>query len=126
MLTPYNEDITRREVDYLRSRNIKVVDYRYLDIEDNLDRGAQMPEITFEHARKLNFEGADAVFLSCGNIRALEIIPLLERHTGKPVVASSPATTWLALRVAGINDAVEGFGRLLTLPRASRLATDGK
>ncbi len=124
MLTPYNKDITLKEVNYLRSVGIRVFDYRYRDIEDNLDRGAQTPEVTFEHARKLNFEKADAIFLSCGNIRTLEIIPLLERHTGKPVVASSPATTWLALRTAGIKDAVEGFGRLLMLPSEPRSSAE--
>lgn len=119
MLTPYNEDITLREISYLRSVGIEVTDYQYRDIEDNLDRGAQTPEVTFYHARKLNFKKADAIFLSCGNIRTLEIIPLLEHHTGKPVVASSPATTWLALREAGIDDPVEGFGRLQVLPHDS-------
>lgn len=122
MLTPYNEDITLREVNYLKSVGIEVLDYRYRDIEDNLDRGAQTPEVTFYHARKLNFGEAEAIFLSCGNIRTLEIIPILEQHTGKPVVASSPATTWLALREAGIQDPVEGFGRLLKLPHDAGLS----
>ena len=114
MLTPYNEDVTIREVNYLKSVGIDVIDHKYLDIVDNLDRGAQIPEITFYHARKLDYESADAIFLSCGNIRTLEIIELLEQHTGKPVVTSSVATTWLALRAAGINDPIEGFGSLLT------------
>jgi maleate cis-trans isomerase len=117
MLAPYNKDITLREVNFLESAGIDVVDYHYRDIEDNLDRGAQPPEVTFHYAKKLNYEAADALFLSCGNIRTLEIIPTLEQHTGKPVVASSPATTWLALREAGVLEKVEGFGRLLTLPR---------
>jgi maleate isomerase len=116
MLTPYNKDITLREVNYFQSMGIRVVDYQYRDIKDNLDRGAQTPEVTFYYARKINFKKADAIFLSCGNIRTLEIIPLLELHTHKPVVTSSQATTWLALRQAGIDDPIEGFGRLLMFP----------
>lgn len=116
MLTPYNRDVTLQEVNYLEAMGIEVVDYHYRDIEDNLDRGAQMPEVTFYHARKLDFESADAIFLSCGNIRTLEIIPLLEQHTGKPVISSSQATTWLALRQAGVQEAIADLGWLFTLP----------
>jgi maleate isomerase len=116
MLTPYNRDVTLQEMDYLETTGIKVVDYHFLDIEDNLDRGAQVPEVTFYHARKLDIESADAIFTSCTNIRTLDIIPLLEQHTGKPVVSSNQATTWLALRKAGVHEAIADLGHLFTLP----------
>ncbi|MSR65165.1 MAG: hypothetical protein EXS18_05225 [Verrucomicrobiae bacterium] len=113
MLTPYNEDLTKREIGWLAANGVEVVDFHYRDIEQNLDRGAQFPEKNFELARRLNWRDADGIFLSCGNVRYLEIIEPLERLTGKPVVASSVATTWMALRMAGITEPIENFGQLL-------------
>jgi maleate isomerase len=113
MLTPYNEDLTKREIGWLASNEVEVIDFHYRDIEKNLDRGAQFPEKNFELARRLNWRDADGIFLSCGNVRYLEIIEPLERLTGKPVVTSSAATTWLALRMAGVTERIDGFGQLL-------------
>lgn len=112
MLTPYDADLTRREIEFLHAGGIQVIDYAYRDLPDNLGRGAQPPEATFYHARRLNYREADAIFLSCSNIRTLEIIPALEAHSGKPVVASGPAVIWLALRRAGVHEPLAGFGRL--------------
>jgi len=37
-----------------------------------------------------------------------------ERWLGKPVIAINTATYWHALRANGINDKIQGFGRLLS------------
>jgi len=113
MLTPYNEDLTRREIRWLADNGIEVIDFHYRDIPDNLDRGSQSPEELFALAKRLRWQEADGIFLSCGNVPYLDIVAGIEQHTGKPAVASSPATTWMALRMAGISEPVEGFGRLL-------------
>jgi maleate isomerase len=59
---------------------------------------------------------AEALFISCTGMRASGIIDQLERDLGKPVVASNQALSWHALRLAGLDDRIEGFGSLLTLP----------
>ena len=41
------------------------------------------------------------------------VIAALEQALGKPVITSTQATLWHALRLAGIKDGVPGFGRLL-------------
>jgi maleate isomerase len=115
MLTPYDEDLTRREIAWLESNGIEVVDFHFRDIPENLDRGAQRPDELLALAERLRWQEADGIFLSCGSVRYLEIVEELESRIGKPVVASSPATTWMALRMAGVNEPLEGFGKLLTL-----------
>jgi maleate isomerase len=112
MLTPYNEDLTQREVGWLGANGIEVIDFHFRDIPENLDRGAQFPQEIFHLARRLNWQKADGIFLSCANVRSLDIIDQLEQHTGKPVVTSSAATTWLSLRTTGIHERLEGFGQL--------------
>jgi maleate cis-trans isomerase len=117
LLTPYDADLTRRETAWLGANGVEVIDAHHRDIPDNLDRGAQFPEESFRLARRLNWREADGLVLSCANVRSLEIIEQLERHTGRPVVTSSAATTWLALRHTGVLDPIDGFGRLLRSER---------
>jgi maleate cis-trans isomerase len=44
------------------------------------------------------------------------VLERLEQELGKPVISSTQAMLWHALRVAGVPDAVHGFGRLLAEP----------
>jgi maleate cis-trans isomerase len=59
---------------------------------------------------------AEAVLISGTGLPTAGIIERLERDLGKPVVTSQQASLWRALRMAGITDAVAGFGRLLREP----------
>ena len=42
----------------------------------------------------------------------MRIVETLENEVGKPVVVSNQAMFWNALRLAGIDDKIEGYGRL--------------
>jgi maleate cis-trans isomerase len=112
MLTPYNEDLTRREIRWLSENGIEVSDFHFRDIPENLDRGAQSPEESFKIASRLKWQDCDGILLSCANVRNLEMVEQLERHTGKPVITSSIATTWMALRMCGVHETLSGFGSL--------------
>jgi len=59
-------------------------------------------------------KGVDAILLSCGNIRSIEIIETLEKDVGLPVISSVTATAWKILRTAGIKDKINGYGKLLS------------
>jgi arylmalonate decarboxylase len=56
---------------------------------------------------------ADALLVSCGGLRTLEIIAPLEDRCGVPVVSSMPHALWAAVRLLGFSGAIPGFGRLL-------------
>ena len=47
-------------------------------------------------------EAAEAVFISCTNLRCAGIIVEAERRTGKPVLLSDLALLWHMLRIAGL------------------------
>ena len=57
-------------------------------------------------------EKCDSVFIACTNLRALGIIPEAEAELGIPVISSNQALAWHLLRLAGIADTSQGFGRL--------------
>ena len=113
MTTPYNGDLTEREVEFLAYHGVTVTALENKDIEDNLDRGDLPASEWLKSAKALDYSDADGFFLSCGNVRTLDIVDELEADTGLPVVSSTQATIWMALRLAGIDDPIPGFGALM-------------
>ncbi|MFZ5962190.1 maleate cis-trans isomerase family protein [Thalassococcus sp. BH17M4-6] len=57
--------------------------------------------------------GVDGIFLSCTNLRTLDLIAPLEARLGLPVLSSNQVIGWHMLRLAGVTEPLEGFGRLL-------------
>ncbi len=57
-------------------------------------------------------DACDAVFVSCTNLRCLDVIAQAEAKTGKPVISSNLALAWHMLRLAGIKDKNTQFGQL--------------
>lgn len=62
----------------------------------------------------------DALFISCGGLPALHLADALEHRIGLPVVASSTAGVWAAVRLLGIPGTAPGLGAL-SRTDASRL-----
>ena len=58
----------------------------------------------------------DGLFISCTALRVSPVIGRLEEALGKPVISSNQALAWDCLRLAGCDEPVPGFGRLLTEP----------
>ena len=93
MTTPYDRDVTEREIGFLKENKIEVTDYRYWDIVENLDRGAVHPQRTFHYVKQLDLSRADGVFISCANIRSIEVLSLLEedlKNRSSPQVRQRP------------------------------------
>ena len=61
---------------------------------------------------KLRNDEADIYFISCANIRSIDVIEDLEKELGRPVVTSNQAAFWCALRKIGIRDRVPKLGHL--------------
>ncbi|MHA6326865.1 maleate cis-trans isomerase family protein [Roseivivax sp. CAU 1753] len=60
--------------------------------------------------------GAEALFLSCTNLRTLRVIAPLEDALGLPVLSSNQVLAWHMLRLAGIAHRPPGMGRLFADP----------
>jgi len=59
-----------------------------------------------------------ALLISCGGLRTLGVAAPIEARCGVPVVSSTQAAFWSALRLAGESGQLAGFGRLLAEARA--------
>lgn len=115
--TPYVGFINETEIEVLEKAGLKVVSAYGLELgvtqEERRGIGRVPPESMHRFARHIDCPQADAIFISCTNVAALDAIETIERVHGKPFITSTIATIWRCLRLAGINDRIEGYGRLL-------------
>jgi maleate isomerase len=114
MATPYNEEIAEKEVQYFEKsiQNFKIVATKNLGIVAALPKGDLYPSSAYISAKEVDVPEAEAIFISCTAWRTIEIIELLEKDLGKPVITSNQATMWAILKKMGIRG-VEGYGKLL-------------
>ena len=67
----------------------------------------------YELGRSIDMREAEALLISGTGLPTAGIIQRLENELGKPVVTGQTAALWHALRVAGVDARVSGYGRLL-------------
>jgi maleate isomerase/arylmalonate decarboxylase len=118
LATPYHDALNEHEVHFLGAAGIEAVSVRGLGIgaggPAEYVRIARVPKNeVYAHCRDADTPSAQGMLISCTDFAALEAIPRLEAELGKPAVSSNLATLWAALRRAGIEDRIAGFGRLL-------------
>lgn len=112
MAVPYLEEIATVEKKFVEDHNIKVNKIKWLGLD-----GFAMNEVPYETvysmAREADDPESEAIFISCVGLHTVEIIEALELDLKKPVVSSNQATMWNLLRLAGVNEPISGFGKLL-------------
>ncbi len=114
--TPYLDEINTAEAEFLVAKGFHVLDIQGLNLETGIEFGRVTPAYWKTFAQEIDRPDADAIFLSCGGIRSLEVAEEIEDLTGKPVVTSNQAQFWSCLRRAGIEDELQGFGKIFSLP----------
>lgn len=111
--TPYLDEINQQEADYMAAAGFEITNIQGLNLEKDSDMIRVRPGFLAEFAASVDTPDADALFISCGALRSLDIIEALEQKVGKPIICSNQAMMWDVLRRAGINDRIEGYGSLL-------------
>lgn len=112
--TPYIEDLNRAEKEFFEAAGFEVIGIRGLGIRRAVDIGRCSPKEALDLALNLPHDRADGFFISCTNFRTIDILPELERRTGKPAISSNLATLWGSLgRLSRWRGSIHGFGRLL-------------
>lgn len=119
VVTPYTADVTQPIVDHFTSHGLTVSAVgSFLESSDLVVSHISEASIA-SGVRTITATGDfDAVFVSCTSLRVLRIIDGLEAELRVPVVSSNAALFWHLFRLAGVNDIIDGFGQLFTLPLA--------
>ncbi|MBJ3778875.1 maleate cis-trans isomerase family protein [Acuticoccus mangrovi] len=112
LATPYIEAVTASEADFLRDTGVDVVATACLGLIGPTVRDTTRERIVAV-ARAADRPEAEAVFVSCTDLRAFEAVAEMEEALGKPVLTSNQVTLWGILERLGHPAAVPGAGRLL-------------
>jgi maleate isomerase len=112
LATPYLDTINDAERRFFEANGIAVESLRSLGLSGAAIREV-LPEQVVALVQKVDTPRAEAVFVSCTDLRALETVAQLEAQLGKPVLTSNQVTLWGILRALGRTTRVPGFGRLL-------------
>lgn len=97
-----------------------LADYGYETVRDECLRCpswtaiAEVGDTTLrEVVRRLDGDDVEAIVQVGTNLSMLRLAAATEDQLGKPVIAVNAATYWHALRANGVDDKINGFGRLL-------------
>ncbi len=111
--TPYLDEINTREAAYMAAAGFDITNIAGLQLEKDSDMIRVRPDFIADFARATDTPDADALFISCGALRTIDVVDKLERDLGKPVICSNQAMIWDVLRKAGVADRMDGYGNLL-------------
>jgi arylmalonate decarboxylase len=113
--TAYNDEVNRRLKVFLGESGFEVLALRGLGLEAIGDP-AKVSRSDLQKFSAAVFESvpkADALLVSCGGLRTLEILAPLEQQCKVPVVSSTPHALWAGVRLLGVSGRVQGYGSLL-------------
>ena len=113
VLTPYTDDVNVRIANYLMNSGLEIVAFSSFHHTDNDAMAKTPPQAILDAALEADRPDADALFISCTAIRAVDVLESIEQAIGKPVVSANQALYWQALRATGYQQPVEGYGYLL-------------
>ena len=113
VLSPYWPVMNTEVARYLVDMGFQVVRDICLQCRSWTLIAEQTTETLRNALRKLDGDDIDAIVQVGTNLSMVRLAAAAEMWLGKPVIAINTATYWHALRANGIEDRMEGFGRLL-------------
>ena len=113
VFTPYPESVNKTISEYLIKKNIDVMSFSTFNLDLDVDFARVDPKYLAEILTKLNTNDADALFVSCTALPALEILDKVEKKINKLVFSSNQTLIWDTIRSAGYNNSITGYGKLL-------------
>lgn len=111
--SPYVEEINNMAVDFLARSGFEIISGAGVGVAlDNYGQGEMTPDAVFELGCRADSADAEALVLSCTDMRSIETLERLEQALGKPVVSSNQAMIFAALAHLGLPRDSMRCGRL--------------
>lgn len=111
--SPYVASLNDKAIAYLADEGFETVSRVDFDgTLGNAGQGAVTPDQVFDLGLRAKSDAAQAVVLSCTDMRSVEVIDRLEQSLNKPVITSNQAMMFQAIQLANIPGAPKGFGQL--------------
>jgi len=114
LATAYTDAVTERLKLFLEEHGFRVVAAKGLGYT-RVPEGAATQRVLHELgvAAYADSNRADAIVMSCGALRTLDVIVPLEDAIHVPVVSSTPHGLWHCARKLGLTARIEGFGMVM-------------
>lgn len=114
IVTPYIEEVTLPVIRLFEAAGIEVPAFgSFLVAEDYMVARTTPDAVARGLATVADAADCDAFFVSCTSVPLFEHVEAMEADLGRPVVSSNLALGWHLLRLAGVDDHVDGRGTLL-------------
>lgn len=110
---PYDKVVSDIASRFLQANGITVVATRELGLTDNLEVGRLAPQSAYDMGLELDHPEAQAIVFAGTNWSTMAITEQLEARLGKPVISTTAAALWSALRLVGWRGSLPGQGKLL-------------
>lgn len=121
MLTPFDPRTHDKLTDYLAHAGLAVSGVKSVldEMTGGELRGYEVSTMDLAKVRETGIKlakatpDADGIWITGALMPSVAAIEPLEQATGLPVVSSMQAMAWQGLRLAGVTDRIQGYGRLL-------------
>ena len=113
--TPYPEELNDRLKRHLEASGLEVLQIAGYGVRKNADLTDLPVHASYKIAKRLYVKAGDAdgVFIACPRWPTLPDVELLEQEIKKPVVTSSLACIWYAMKLIDVRENVRGYGQLM-------------
>ncbi|MCP2605233.1 aspartate/glutamate racemase family protein [Candidatus Aminicenantes bacterium AH-873-B07] len=111
--TPYSDEINLKVKEFLEDNRFSVLNLVGLGLTDNIEVGNTSTEVVYNLAKQAYKNNIECLFISCTNLRTIEIIDKLENELNLPIISSNTATLWNALRNLNFKGKIFNCGILL-------------
>ena len=112
VLTPYPKLVNEKIFNFLIEKNIEIKSFSSFNLEYDSDIAKVNPQHLLETINNLEYQNADAIFVSCTALRAVEVLDQAEKDTSRIVISSNQALVWDTLRSVNITNDIDGYGKL--------------
>lgn len=110
IVSPYEERVSARLVEVLEETGIGVSAFASFDEAEEARVARISGPSMVAGVAALELGGSDAVFLSCTNLRAVDVVAEIEAEAGLPVLTSNQVLAWHMLGLGGLRapEAIKG------------------
>ncbi|GAB5446543.1 maleate cis-trans isomerase family protein [Gymnodinialimonas sp.] len=103
LVSPYVEEVSTRLMDVLAEAGITITAFASFNEAEEEKVVRIAPQSIIDAARTTAAKApCDAIFLSCTNLRTLDVIAPVEAELGLPVLSSNLVLAWHMTRLAGL------------------------
>jgi maleate isomerase len=114
VVTPYPQELHRSALTFLAASGFRVIAEHTMDVVFKRLQDVTPAEILATTERVVAASpSAEGVYIPCNQWSGADAAPLIENALGIPVVTGAHADYWEAFRSLGIDDRIEGHGRLM-------------